>query len=406
MSRRLHIGLLLSRLFVAHLAQEQCSPDGEGFATCGSDAASLLQGRAGTPAVPEKTKIFEGTAALLREGATQTNQSEVGLELALISTNHKTAANAVVTSICGNEWVPGALALAGSIKKTKPQSAVVIIVSMSVSDEYRKLLGGVFDKVYQRRSIKPHPSITRAAADCVTLKLWSWALAYKKVMYVDSDVLMFTSPDPIFETYQELAAKEDKGAPNVMRGPGKGKPGWNSGFFILQPSWKTLETLSEAVHTYEKDEGALNGDQQFLDHMFPRCTGAPGAAPQGTAGCWSQEIDSPHNVFARHVNPSDVNSLLLGQFNTIKSLHFSGSWDSDHKPWFRQCDVPSDVVGTTANTELHLSLLTLWFRYFESAKSLLNMSADKKLLEKVVQCPCHLKGEALSCSRLDSQSRA
>jgi hypothetical protein len=314
--------------------------------------------------------------------------------------------NAMATCICSDTWVHGALALGASVKKSHPRIHSVVFLSQDVSADYHDFLGNVFDGVYVKKAITPHPSVTRKGADCVTLKLWLWQLPYKKVLYMDADMITLTDIAPLFDSYGELSAKLDKGAPMPTSGRGKGQHGWNSGMFVLEPNSKTFDTLVRALHTYKRDPHALTGEQQFLNHMYPPCDGSfPDV--EATAGCWSQSIDPLHNVFARDVS--------LDSIRTCKSIHFSGDWGKSAKPWMRECAQPSDslsksltqrtqskttaVAGLAADQRnsddhqaLRMELLKTWYQAFQGVPS---VPGREHLLQ--LECPCTLVGSTFSC---------
>merc|ERR550537_2075991 len=101
--------------------------------------------------------------------------------------------------MCQKVWTPAALTFASSLKRHNATADLVVIVPEDLDPEIHDLLADYYDKVYFEKYIKPHPSVTRAGGDCVTLQLWAWSLPYKKVLYADMDIVFFESPDPIFK---------------------------------------------------------------------------------------------------------------------------------------------------------------------------------------------------------------
>jgi hypothetical protein len=281
------------------------------------------------------------------------------------STKSRHAANAVVTHICSDSWAPGALALGASVLKFHPQHEVVVMVAPEVSHEYHNLLSAVFDRVYVMDPLTPHPSITRKGADCVTLQLRTWSLPYKKVLYMDADMLVLGRLDSLFETFDELSAKPDR--PQY---------GWNGGFFMLEPNMTSYEKLSKALHTFpqrKSRDATLSGIQQFLNHMYPPCLNGSTlpADPKNSAGCWRHRFNSSQNTFTRDLTAASVRSLLAGDFSQTKSVHFSGDWGGDFKPWMKNCMKPSD--STTRNMDskgqLRKDMIELWSREFRQISS-------------------------------------
>ena len=118
-----------------------------------------------------------------------------------------TSKEAIVTHVCGKDWAPGALALAASLRAAGTSRNLVLMVTDTVGRRYQKLFAAVFDKVYIEEPVKPHDSITRDGADCVTLQLRAWQLPYKKVLYMDADIIALKTHDPVLDNFGELSAQ-------------------------------------------------------------------------------------------------------------------------------------------------------------------------------------------------------
>jgi len=282
-----------------------------------------------------------------------------GLKLIKHSGRVKSPKNAVVTHICDNTWALGALALGASLRKFDPKAEVVVMITREVTPDYRSLLADVFDSVFMEEAITDHPSISRSGADCVTLQIRSWSLPYEKAMYMDSDMVMLSNPDFVFDLYGEMSAKVDDQA----------RYGFNGGMFVLEPNPKTYAKLVRSVEKYpasKSSDGTMHGIQQFLNHMYPKCS--EDLDLNEKAGCWRQELEPALNRITRDLTEKDVADIQQGNFAGAKSLHFSGDWGSDKKPWQEGCMVFSDSVTRSHNETFHKEVLGLWAREFHRIK--------------------------------------
>lgn len=264
--------------------------------------------------------------------------------------------NAIVTHICGDNWVPGAVALAGSLRRFPLQTDLVIMVGANLTKPYKELLSSIFDQVYVQDVLTPHPSIRRVGADCVTLQLRAWQLPYKKVLYMDADMVALSSPEPLFSEHGEITAKIDRW-----------KFGWNGGMFICEPNETTFERLQAELHTYKG--GEKKGIQQFLNHMFPKCNRSDPVPPKsnGLAGCWGSVLTRVHNKFTRELTPTEVDTMLKTSQSPYESIHFSGDWDDHVKPWMDGCMAMRDST-TRLQGLARSNLLKLWMRAYREFK--------------------------------------
>ena len=214
-------------------------------------------------------------------------------QLTLLSgAQNKSTDQAIVTHVCGKDWAPGALALGASLKAAGTSRNLVLMVTDTVGRRYEKLFASVFDKVYVEEPVTPHQSITRAGADCVTLQLRAWQLPYKKVLYMDADMIALKTHDPVLDTFSELSARQDSGLASQF----------NGGMFVLEPSEKKFQQLRRLLKNAETPEFSNGGIQQFLNHAFPPCE-------EGThVGCWQGKMDDVYNKFTRDVKSQELDA--------------------------------------------------------------------------------------------------
>ncbi|CAE7497799.1 GYG1 [Symbiodinium sp. CCMP2456] len=252
-----------------------------------------------------------------------------------------TSQEAIVTHVCGKDWAPGALALAASLRAAGTSRNLVLMVTDTVGRRYQKLFAAVFDKVYIEEPVKPHDSITRDGADCVTLQLRAWELPYKKVLYMDADIIALKTHDPVLDSFGELAAKTDAGLTEQF----------NGGMFVLEPSDEKFHHLRQLLKKDFARSGSNGGIQQFLNYAFPPCDKA------SMVGCWGGKMEDTYNKFTRDVSKGDLDS------EKFASLHFSGDWGGSRKPWMSGCLAQSDSSTHKAGS-LQSKLLQIWMDAF------------------------------------------
>lgn len=109
----------------------------------------------------------------------------------------------------GDFYVPGALTMATSLKKTGTQHDIVCMVTGDVSKQAKQTLNLVFDKVVDIDYIsEPYLHLNTAKEEAMyhswmrealTLYRCLWLFEYKKVCLLDSDIIVIRNMDNIFE---------------------------------------------------------------------------------------------------------------------------------------------------------------------------------------------------------------
>lgn len=260
-----------------------------------------------------------------------------------------TQKHAVVTHVCSDDWMPGALALAASLRAAGTHSDLVLMISEGVSHELERLAGLNFDKVLREQPILPHLSITRAQGDCVTLKFRCWQLPYEKVLYMDSDMIALRSVDHILKQHEELSANKD---PNLDQ--------FDSGMMVLKPLEATFSMLHKTIVT-ARPAGNRQGDQAFLNKVFPNCKSSRSSFG---IGCWGGVFGVGENKFTRDLSNDEVKAISEGH-GSYNTLHCSGDWGGNSKPWMEGCRKKSDSMGRNGMQD---SLLKIWNQAFHSLK--------------------------------------
>ena len=194
---------------------------------------------------------------------------------------------AYVTLVTNAAYLPGAVALVRSLKRTGTAADVVVMHSPAVSaDALRPLTelrarlasaellptSDAFDAAHARSEVHRRNPYTKGGKpgfhtpldNFVKLRLWQ--LPYERVVFLDADTLVLRSIDRLFD-YPEFCA-----APNVYESVADfGR--LNSGVFTARPSGATFDAMLARLDT----PGAFwrRTDQTFLEAFFPDWHGLP-----------------------------------------------------------------------------------------------------------------------------------
>lgn len=227
---------------------------------------------------------------------------------------------AYVTLLINDSYVPGALVLAHSLRKTGTKHKLVILVdTATVSPHSRALVEKAFDeliKIDDDKMFMPVDVVTKKLGRpqlAVTLtKILIWKLTqFDHIIYLDADTIPLKSLDHLFEKYSSQKPTEIVSAPDI---------GWpdvfNSGVMLIKPDPSVFSYLMKFSETENLSyDGA---DQGLLNEVFHL---------QGTDGySWTRL------PFIYNMTPSSLyqNSPATERFlYNIHLVHFVGSV----KPW-------------------------------------------------------------------------
>lgn len=227
---------------------------------------------------------------------------------------------AYVTLLINESYVPGALVLGHSLRKTGTKHKLAILMdSSTVSPNSQDLLKRVYDDVIEindKKIFMPIDLVTKKLGRpqlAVSLtKILIWQLhQYDHVIYLDADTIPIKSLDHLFERYASQKSTEIVSAPDI---------GWpdvfNSGVMIVKPDPAVFEFIKEYS---EKEQASYDGaDQGLLNEVFHL---------QGHEGFkWTRL------PFIYNMSPSSLyqSSPATERFlHEIHLVHFVGSG----KPW-------------------------------------------------------------------------
>lgn len=255
-----------------------------------------------------------------------------------------TGNSAYITLLTSEDYVPGALTLALTLKRelqTKYKVAV-LLDSSNITEDSLHLIKETFDDVIyvnDKTISSPLERVVKKlgrqelAITFTKILLWNQT-KYDQLIYLDADTLPLKSLDHLFDQYSYITPSQVVASPDI---------GWpdifNSGVLALKPDSAVFEEL--LAYSESTVEASFDGaDQGLLNEFFHL------RVPSG-----SNWIRLP---FVYNVTPSDNYQYipaLTRFFSQINLIHFIGS----HKPW-------NDKTG--ASPEDKGSFSKLWWQKF------------------------------------------
>lgn len=248
---------------------------------------------------------------------------------------------AYVTLLVNESYVPGALVLGSSLRKTGTKYKLAIMMDTStVSPNSQDLLRRVYDDIIEiddEKIFMPIDLVTKKLGRpqlAVSLtKILIWQLyQYDHVMYLDADTVPIKSLDHLFDKYASQKPTEVISAPDI---------GWpdvfNSGVMLVKPD----PSVFKFIRAYSETENASydGADQGLLNEVFHL---------QGLEGYkWTRL------PFIYNVTPSSLyqSSPATERFlHEIHLVHFVGA----SKPWL-------------SSPQLSSMFYDLWWKAFNDA---------------------------------------
>ena len=180
--------------------------------------------------------------------------------------------NAIVTYLCNDKFLFGALALRQSISRNSPltlnQVDLVCICLEDVSFASRKVLNEygfrtiVYSKseyIYSKRTDFLDRYSEKSWMTFTKLKIFS-LIQYQKILYIDADAFVRRDISDLFEIASPFAAYNDQTALNFDN------RGLNSGVMLISPSLESFESILANV---DKKFAGGHTDQSLLQALFP-----------------------------------------------------------------------------------------------------------------------------------------
>eukprot|EP00842_Homolaphlyctis_polyrhiza_P002717 jgi/Hompol1/3446/HPOL_003251-RA len=286
---------------------------------------------------------------------------------------------AYVTLLTNEAYLPGALVVARSLRRTGTRHALVVLVAADgVSAGARGVLRRAFDAVVAVEPLRSHSAASAAnlrllgrpdlAASLTKLRAFDpRVIPFAKFVFLDADTLVRTNIDHLFATIDAPAHSSSLAQPPVFAAaPDVGWPDcFNSGVFVARPDAQIYSDLLRHLDEHDSFDG---GDQGILNSFF---------------STWSHESPTnPRTVrlsFIYNVTPSAHYSYLpaFKQYGAnIAIIHFIG----ELKPWKFTRFADGDVMTMGSVSPLVREFLQEWwavFDEFEIHKELHDFKLDR-----------------------------
>merc|ERR1712227_839892 len=236
----------------------------------------------------------------------------------------------------------GALTLAQSLKRVQTTKNVVVMITQEVSENMKKVLEEVFDKVFV---VDPLDSgdlanltlLDRTELGITFTKLHCWTLIdYTKCVFLDADTLMIQNSDELFDR-DEFSAAPDAGWPDCF----------DSGVFVFVPSLDTYQRIL----TFATEQGSFDGGDQGLLNMYYHN--------------WASADIEKHLPFTYNVVSQAFYSYLPAfrhYGKNIKICHFIGR----QKPWHHTFNMHTNRVEIQEEAGHCAEFLQQWWELFMS----------------------------------------
>lgn len=163
------------------------------------------------------------------------------------------------TLLLNDAYLPGALVLAHSLRDAGTKKKLVVLyTSETVSTEVLNELKTVFDDTIPVKPIKNNKPanlylMNRPDLHSAFTKINLWKLTqFRKIVYIDADVLALRAPDELFDLTHPFSAAPDIGWPDIF----------NTGVMALTPNigdYHALFAMAERGVSFDgADQGLLN----------------------------------------------------------------------------------------------------------------------------------------------------
>jgi hypothetical protein len=261
---------------------------------------------------------------------------------------------AFITLITSDSYLPGALALAAALKDVHPYppvppevdfQTVCLVTPESVDVSTVKLLRRAFDvvvgvEIIEQEDNKGLKLLGRLDLTTVLTKLHIFRLTqYKKIIFLDADILPIRHLSHLFSLPHEFSAVPDVGWPDIF----------NSGMLVLSPGEDKFTQLKEVL----KSKGSWDGGDQGLLNEW-------------RGGDWNRLS------FIYNTTPTAAYTYAPAyeRFGSqISALHFIGP----NKPWnsltsrspFQSASQKSNDPSDTQRAYDYDSLVDMWYDVYD-----------------------------------------
>ena len=236
---------------------------------------------------------------------------------------------AFVTLLTNDAFLPGAEVMLHSLRATKTEVELAVLVTADVTKHARAKLAKRADVLIDVEPIaNPHAATCHVDGwvDSGFTKLRVWALAqYDVVVYIDADALVLEPIDELFERAVDFAAAPDVFPPDRF----------NAGVLLVRPDPAVFAALLAAAPDAPSHDG---GDTGFLNAFFPDWFASP---PQARL---------PFGYNAQRTLHWMTHTKCPGYWEAVRPLKIV-HYCSSPKPW---------DAGASKKGELEM----LWWQHF------------------------------------------
>ncbi|KAG5463590.1 MAG: nucleotide-diphospho-sugar transferase [Olpidium bornovanus] len=214
---------------------------------------------------------------------------------------------AFVTLAATDDYCPGALVVACSLRHHKTRHSLVCLAAPGLSSGARAALQAAFDEVVDvprsdSGDARGLAVLGRPDLGITFTKIEAWALTnYSIACFLDADTVALKNVDELLDDtiYRPFAAAPDCGWPDCF----------NSGVFVFRPSWEEYERLKKLA----AEEGSFD---------------APGPAAVWSTGFRSRTTSRrPPSTADQTEDARNSAATLLRSALSVKALPFSTSAD-------------------------------------------------------------------------------
>ncbi|BHF73715.1 hypothetical protein SprV_0401679700 [Sparganum proliferum] len=250
---------------------------------------------------------------------------------------------AFVTLATTDEYACGALVLAHSLRRVGTAKQLVCMVTRSVNEVLKSVLGEVFDHVELVDILDSKDELNLALLSRPDLgvtftKLHCWRLSqYTKAVFMDADTLVIQNIDDLFER-EEFSAAPDPGWPDCF----------NTGVFVYTPNLETYRKLL----SFALEHGSFDGGDQGLLNMF--------------FSDWATKDIRKHLPFLYNCISQAFYSYppAMKRFRSrVRVVHFIGSV----KPWHQNINPDTGcIIAQDQISQQSIDFLNFWWQIFTS----------------------------------------
>ncbi|CAK7230527.1 glycogenin glucosyltransferase [Sporothrix curviconia] len=184
---------------------------------------------------------------------------------------HQGGEDIYATLLLSDTYLPGALVLAHSLRDAGTSKKLAVLVTLdTVSAEVVTQLKNVYDYVISVPRIKNEASpdnlhlMNRPDLHSAFTKINLWKQAqFRKIVYIDADVVAYRAPDELFDLPHAFAAAPDIGWPDLF----------NTGVMVLTPDvgeYYALAAMAQRGISFDgADQGLLNMHFKNSYHRLP-----------------------------------------------------------------------------------------------------------------------------------------